>query len=947
MREIILIILLGFISEVLPAQESFSYINYTVENGLPSNETYSVFEDKKGYIWVATDRGVARFDGYEFEIFTTQDGLPDNTIFRFYEDYKGRIWLFSFNGKVGYYFRNTFFTVPLDLDVNQFYITYVGVSPDELLTIRFHGSQGSSIVNYDLGRQILLDSNYYEGVNYMLNTTKAKIKEERKEFYEILFKRGLAYPEMKINDSTLFIYSTSFYVPENKKCFILADKEIEVKKVITLDDFGKTISGINKDNEFWYLTSYGKRIYQFSLEKPDSLIQSILFTSHIPSGVLTDRFGGMWISSLNKGVLYIPNRNIISHTFSDEIRKGGLYRYIKANNVEFISNQNNELFQRKSSKKKMVKIVDLPDREQTFRFEDSTFYISCRQEAYLYDGNGEIKKKLKKNNEHTGYTDILKNSKKDIHIYCDATSMLFDSTFITIKGSKRLVSIQQIGDTLWTGGMNGLFAVSLKNKKQISFDKSNLLQTRITDLESIGNILFIATRGEGILLKNGIQVFKIDEKDGLADNIISKIITDGKNTIWVSSNSGVSKIHFRSFNPLSYKLINLGRDDGILSREINDIQLQGDSLYVLTSDRVLQLHKDYQYNTTIPLIYLDKLKINDSTVNIPSDSVELKYNENNIELTYQGIYYPNANALKYEYSIDGGVHWQYTQNRSISLLSLPYGSYHLMIKVVTPRRIESEIKNLYIYITPPFWFTWWFYILEALVVLFIIYGIVKYYLFQDRLKHKAVEMELKSLRAQMNPHFTFNTMNSIQHFILKNKKEDALNFVRKFSKLIRMILENTMYDQIPIQQEIDALRYYLEIEQTRLEHKFSYVINIDKRIDSDYEEIPSMILQPYVENAIWHGIMSKEGSGEIKVEILKENNGYSCIVEDNGIGREAAQKTESEFKTKKKSFGMKITEDRLKLFNQEKNGRVTARVIDLKSTAGKALGTRIEIKIEE
>ena len=216
---------------------------------------------------------------------------------------------------------------------------------------------------------------------------------------------------------------------------------------------------------------------------------------------------------------------------------------------------------------------------------------------------------------------------------------------------------------------------------------------------------------------------------------------------------------------------------------------------------------------------------------------------------------------------------------------------------------------------------------------------------EDRLKaeynQRLAEVELKALQGQMNPHFLFNSLNSIKHFILTNDKFAAADYLTNFAKLVRLILNNSKRKTISLQQELESLRLYLEMEQMRFPQKFEFEIKLAKGLNSDTIEIPPLILQPYVENAIWHGLMHKNGSGLIKIWVQESFKQLLFLIEDNGIGREKAWEIKSKSATNRKSFGMQITHDRLTLTDQ--NAKV--KIIDLKDDAGQAKGTRVELTV--
>jgi LytS/YehU family sensor histidine kinase len=198
----------------------------------------------------------------------------------------------------------------------------------------------------------------------------------------------------------------------------------------------------------------------------------------------------------------------------------------------------------------------------------------------------------------------------------------------------------------------------------------------------------------------------------------------------------------------------------------------------------------------------------------------------------------------------------------------------------------------------------------------------------------------------MNPHFLFNSLNSINNFIIKNDQEQASEYLSKFSMLIRRVLSNSKSTRVTLANELEALELYIELESLRFNKKFEYVIEIDPEVEVDYIELPPLLIQPYVENSIWHGLMhKKEGVGKLLIHIKQNEKALTCIIEDNGIGREAALEIKSKTAVKRKSFGMNITKERLKYINLKYKASTDIIIEDLKDCNGNALGTRVEIKI--
>lgn len=215
----------------------------------------------------------------------------------------------------------------------------------------------------------------------------------------------------------------------------------------------------------------------------------------------------------------------------------------------------------------------------------------------------------------------------------------------------------------------------------------------------------------------------------------------------------------------------------------------------------------------------------------------------------------------------------------------------------------------------------------------------------SEMNHKISEMTQANLRQQMNPHFIFNTLNSIQYYMYQHDKIATNNYLTKFSRLIRKTLENSQHTSIPIKDELDALELYLELETLRFKDKFSYAIHVDEEIDTLVYKIPTMLIQPYVENAICHGLMNKDGKGTLKVDLKLFKDYILCTIEDDGIGRQAAMEIKKNKNGKHNSLGTKITESRLTLANRIYGTNMKVTYTDLKDKEGKAAGTRVEIHL--
>jgi sensor histidine kinase YesM len=213
-------------------------------------------------------------------------------------------------------------------------------------------------------------------------------------------------------------------------------------------------------------------------------------------------------------------------------------------------------------------------------------------------------------------------------------------------------------------------------------------------------------------------------------------------------------------------------------------------------------------------------------------------------------------------------------------------------------------------------------------------------------ENKIAETEMTALRAQMNPHFIFNCLNSIKLYTLENDSQTASEYLTKFSQLIRLVLENSRSEKVSLQKELETLRLYIDLEAMRFKNKVKYQINIAPHIDQQYIEIPPLLIQPYVENAIWHGLMHKAEGGNITIDISQPEE-YLLHIEitDDGIGRAMAMEHKSKSATRQKSFGLKMTSERLDAINHIYNIKTEVQIIDLKDAAGNSNGTKVIIEI--
>lgn len=461
-------------------------------------------------------------------------------------------------------------------------------------------------------------------------------------------------------------------------------------------------------------------------------------------------------------------------------------------------------------------------------------------------------------------------------------------------------------------------------------------------------------------LYNGIVCYpngKIDEDNAiryLKNHSISSILEDKEGYLWIATMTDGLFSFALQVQP-NYTSPSIFTKNSNIAEIIQSTASSTSRIDEIRSsnNNLIKLNEEY-LDTLPPQIYLNRIMImgNDTTI---LSEYDLPYDLNFITVEYVGLAQGTANKIRYRYRLKGLANgkWTYTNNISAQYTTLPPGNYEFNVQAVNNNGVWSENYARFSFIiNPPYWKTRWFSITSTTLIILIL--LFSAYLYSSTVKRKEKEkadiqqkmnmLELEGLRSQMNPHFLFNTLNSIQYFITQNDNKSAINYLSKFAKLMRKILDNSRKNKIPIKDEIEAIELYLILEQLRFENKLEYSLSIDESVDETKDEIPSMLIQPYIENAILHGILHKEEKGAVSIAIKKQDNKIYCVIEDNGVGRKKAQEIESQKIKSHQSSGMQITNDRLSILNQKLQTESSVKIIDLLEN-NIAKGTRVEIII--
>lgn len=459
-----------------------------------------------------------------------------------------------------------------------------------------------------------------------------------------------------------------------------------------------------------------------------------------------------------------------------------------------------------------------------------------------------------------------------------------------------------------------------------------------------------------------------EENTGFRINNVVSMVGDDQNNLWVASAPGIYRI-----NPMRDQIILYDSRNGVggfsSPNELNWGATafkgeDGEIFFGATSGYYAFYPDKLKITASVPKIELTNFWLKGQAVKVApkgplttplsrTKAIHLSYDQNVFSLGFTAIDYCNPGDKIFYYKLENyDVDWRPAgADEKAYYFNVPPGNYVFRVRSSNSTTGASAEKDIPVMISGPWWKSWWAY---GMYIFLLATGI---FLF-DRVQRRRLinrerergmrrELEMQALRAQMNPHFIFNCLSSINNFITKNETEAASDYLTKFSRLIRTVLNNSKRSYIPLEDEIHMLGLYLEMEKLRFKDAFTYCIRLDTSMDSAALFIPPLLFQPFVENAIWHGLMHKSEPGRLEICLRVEKNILVCIIEDNGVGRSFARIAESKSVEKRKSMGIQITRQRLALMNGNPGIEGNDFVIeDLIDDVGNSAGTKVSLRIK-
>jgi hypothetical protein len=790
-------------------------------------------QDKDGFMWFATENGLSRFDGTHFKNFTVKDGLPDNEVLQVFADSKNRVWIGTFSNQVCFYYEGIVYN-----EKNCDLIKKIGLPKGNL-------------------EAVVEDKHGYIGLGFRTTVVIVTPSDS------VLKYSVNAITENRSPDGTVFFFNGAIAILANPPNYSGLKYEFDhtSQQWVKKDEYGQLIPGVDSMMMIVKYDTVGKNHLRlmvpgqiFSIVLKNNFVEfvntingawsidtaSLRLDRHFLPGkkisrTIKDTEKNIWFASMGEGVFKLPSQSIQTISGPANARGKEIFSITKYQNTILAGSE--------YSRAVLVdgglnhKILNLANNllfASPYLASTNRLYASaCVSDSTVVLGYDGFLVKLEKGKPLFKYLSPIKSVGTINKEYIIVGTNFF--------GLKLRLSDLQITDTIWRerctkvfykdncyyiGTLKGLYEVKEDRSYTYFGDLHMALTRRITDITSDpSGLLWVATSDDGVLaLKNGKVVYHINDDNGLSSNICKTIFIDGLSA-WVGTNKGINKI---SFHDGRYSITNYSTSDGLPSDVINALYVKDGRLWIGSPAGLSFFNESDIASSSICNLKILSVSVSGKSTR-PDSTQHFSYRDNNFRFEYAGISFRSGNEIIYWYKLNGlDKVWKQTQANSIDFEALPSGNYKLELYAVNKYGVRSKSFVYSFVLTTPFWKTTWFYLL----VFTLVFSLVLFFITRrnkrmrtkleqaNRFQKQLAELEQLALQSQMNPHFIFNCLNSIQQYILTNEKEKANLYLSKFSSLIRQTLDISAQKTITVAEEISYLRKYLDMELMRFGNNF-------------------------------------------------------------------------------------------------------------------------------
>jgi len=929
-------LLFTFLFQYVLAQNPF-VTNYSITDGLPTSKGFCVLQDSKGFMWFGTDAGVTRFDGNQFVHFNENNGLSGNVVVRIKEDMTGKIWFLNLNGSLNYFYN--------DIIYNNKNAPFLAELKTDFFFHNFFQNTDSTLYFYNQASEIYavknnkyIDYAYYVGKDTSSTRSTYLLNHGSSGNLQLWTNQGII--EVKNIDELIKHHDLTFII---QKAFSLAGNNTMV-----LDQYGyvhlfhdtemieqnifhsesQIINDIIIDEEgYVWVSTYDKGIYCY---KNDKLVIHIDIRK--AQNLIIDNENNIWTASNTDGIFKI-NRNILKYDFigKEEFNGKGITDLTPANNEGVWATDGNSLYSiidEKLFPQKMSLRGDI--LEHISQLKNNTVILSGSYTNILFINNVWTNKQTEKI-EKGSWTKLRYNVKNVTIDSTESTLYSFINDVLIIADLENSMETSFV--QFKRGRINNIF-IDSKNQlvvnaaKNYLFVNDSVFRTSIYDQfdgQIITSHLNIDNHNEILnIYGNNLYLLHNDSAFNLTNELKSQIDYRIKDMVYSKQTLFffTSKTIYFIPNPLDFVItgqVELKRLN-IEFNNIHDLLSRDSTLYVASDDGLTLIPIEESVNSQLQPTkpYFTRVSLDDKNYNLESKTVELK-NKKRLAIEFSSLNYSSIPS-EYSYKMKGiNENWIEGRETRVVYLNLEPGKYTFLLKSHKNKEPFSEIIELPIIVHPT--------ILQrtstkvaVLFLLLLVLSLIVRAIYRRKIKqketdHLLISLEHKALQSMMNPHFIFNALGSIQGYLLQNKSSEAGTYLSQFARLIRQNMNSLKSNYICIDDEVERLRNYIDLEKLRMNNRFEFEIIVDDKLDSYEVCIPSMAIQPFVENAIWHGISSLNAGGKIKVVFNSlTDQSIEVLVEDNGIGIKNSKPIEKS--SRGLNMGMALTKKRLRIIGE-------------------------------
>ena len=943
-----LFILATFLQAYTCLAQQYLTQNFTTQDGLSHSNVFRIFQDKQGFLWFCTNYGLTVYNGQVFNSnFNDKDGLLNNSVMSIYDDATGIKYINSYkNGLL--VLADSVKKYPINEGIYPGFSLHAMPLKDIIWIVgkpHLHKIKNNKITRCKItdknGKDVAFTSIVRKDNDLLFCSSNG--------LYHI--EDGTAKPFLPelVKDTVIDVAkdkSEIYWIGCKRKIIQVVAGKIVKEYNLQQGQLVKDILLDSHQNLWVALDGEGMLMIQNGVLR--NITNSLVLNKTVVNDMLEDTEGNIWIATYGAGIFEITSLDIL--TYQAEGNNPNIYcrtlcgyenDKILIGSIGKVSLWDKGII--KPFKFKLLK----PDQYIYFiKVIDSKIYLGTSSCLIVKDVKRNEEKAIKYNSISAAIS-MFYSAKHEIFIgdYTNVYKLENDKLLLdTRRPSQRYNTMYGDHDgNMWYGTDKGVLGPE-KNKQN---DAPAVWQNGpVNDIvqDSHGRVWFATDNGLLSFEHGKYKTFKTEQ--GLASNKCNTLIEDGGNKLWIGTLMGLNYIDLNTLQVTKYTTA-LYSDD-ILSLYYDHTN----SLFAGTVNKLASINLNgINIKNTPPPVYITFVKTSRGQINMPK-SLDLPYNENKVLIGFIALSYQNTGNVEYRYKIANlDDNWYVTKNTSIELSALPSGNYTFILNARKNGGSWSGDVILSITVATPFWQTWWFITATTLLCIALLFFTIRQQIIAHEAKrrsqlvlyNKVVYLKQQALSALINPHFIFNCMNSIQYFMDNNENDKANAYLADFAHLIRVTMEDAQKVYISLESEISRIKLYLSLEQLRFGDGLEYDISIDRTLRTHDEYIPNMILQPYVENAIWHGIMPKNGKGKIAVSFSRHNEKeIKIMVQDNGTGINS-KKTEQD--EKEGHYGMKLTEERLELLKQLSKENYSVHASEITNKDGECTGTLVEIVV--